>query len=98
MCVCVFLVLCVLLVLFCVSFLFRHCVGPIGLCTSSFHQDEEFVTALINWQFAACNSVLIDLAKAEAMDRKKSVRTCRSVDIVVSQRKRYSSTMEKDTD
>ena len=42
--------------------------------------------------------MLIDLAKAEAMDRKKSVRTCRSVDIVVSQRKRYSSTMEKDTD
>ena len=68
---CVFLVLFVLLVLFCVSFLFRHCDGPIGLCTSSFHQDEEFVTALINWQFAACNSVLIDLAKAEAMDRKK---------------------------
>jgi hypothetical protein len=25
---------------------------------SFFHQDEEFVTPLINWQFAACNSVL----------------------------------------
>ena len=25
------------------------------------HRDEECVTALINWQFAACNSVLIDL-------------------------------------
>ena len=40
---------------------------------SSFHQDEEFVTALINWQFAACNSVLIDLAKAERRWTEKNI-------------------------
>ena len=50
------------MVLFCVSFLFRHCDGPMDcvlvlqqhpVFCSSVHQDEEFVTALINWQFAA---------------------------------------------
>ena len=31
----------------------------------SFHKMVEFIPALINWQYAACKSVLIDLAKAE---------------------------------
>ena len=81
-CVCVFFVWCCLFFWFCFAFLFSFgivmapldCVLVLqqhSVFCSSFHQDEEFVIALINWQFAACNSVLIDLATAERRWTKK---------------------------
>jgi hypothetical protein len=65
---------CLLLFLFVFCFI-RHRDGPIGPCTGPptarpllvhlLTKMEELPTALINGQYAACNSVLIDLAKAK---------------------------------
>ena len=59
----------------CFLFFFRHRDDPIELCKGPptvrpllvhlFTKMAEFTTALINGQHAACNSVLIDLAKAK---------------------------------
>ena len=58
---------CCLFFWFCFAFLFSLWCAPLdyvlvlqqqSVFCSFFHQDEEFVTPLINWQFAACNSVL----------------------------------------
>ena len=69
----VFVFVCFCFCLFSVSFGIVD--GPIGPCTGPptarpllvhlLTKMEEFPTALINGQYAACNSVLIDLAKAK---------------------------------
>ena len=71
----VLLCFCLLWFLFCFLFFFRHRDGCIGPCKGPptvrpllvhlFTKMTEFSTALINGQHAACNSVLIDLAKAK---------------------------------
>ena len=65
----------------CVLFFSRHvmtkdCVWVLYGSASfapSFHKMVEFIPALINWQYAACKSVLIDLAKAERRWTEKNL-------------------------
>jgi len=56
------------------------CMGPPTVWLLLHHPFKmvEFISALINWQFAACKSVLIDLAKAERRwtEKKHAVSFC----------------------
>ena len=82
----VLLCFCLLWFLFCFLFFFRHRDGCIGPCKGPptvrpllvhlFTKMTEFSTALINGQHAACNSVLIDLAKAKRRWTEKNQRNC----------------------
>ena len=87
---------CLLWFFVCFLFFFRHRDDPIGPCKGPptvrpllvhlFTKMAEFTAALINGQHAACNSVLIDLAKAKRRWTEKNTEQYVFVEIALSYR------------